>query len=126
MTMDLASKFSRTEKPLWLEKAGVYPLFHYALTRYNRNGTLDRTFGTGGKVVVALDSGGDGSTAVSFQPDGKIVTAGSVIHNNFVLAFVTARFNPDGSLDQTFGSNGSVQTTFGDSAAEGNDVVLQA
>jgi uncharacterized delta-60 repeat protein len=53
------------------------------------------------------------------------VTAGSVIHNNFVVAFVTARFNPDGSLDQTFGTNGSVQTTFGDSAAEGNDLVLQ-
>src|SRR5207237_6475841 len=41
-------------------------------------------------------------------------------------AFVTARFNSDGSLDQTFGTNGSIQTTFGDPAAEGNDVVLQA
>jgi uncharacterized delta-60 repeat protein len=107
-------------------QSGVYPLFHSALTRYNRNGSLDRTFGTDGKVVAALDAGGDGSTAIAFPPDGKIVTAGSVIHNNFVLAFVAARFNPDGSLDQTFGDNGSVQTTFGDSAAEGNDVVLQA
>ena len=113
-------------KTVVVGQSGVYPLFHSALTRYNRNGTLDRTFGTGGKVVAALDSGGDGSTAVTFQTDGKIVTAGSVIHNNFVLAFVTARFNSDGSLDQTFGTNGSVQTTFGDAAAEGNDVVLQA
>jgi len=113
-------------KTVVVGESGVYPLFHSALTRYNRNGTLDRTFGTGGKVVAALDSGGDGSTAVTFQTDGKIVTAGSVIHNNFVLAFVTARFNSDGSLDQTFGTNGSVQTTFGDAAAEGNDVVLQA
>src|SRR5213080_4605522 len=112
-------------KTVVVGESGVYPLFHSALTRYNRNGTLDRTFGTGGKVVAALDSGGDGSTAVTFQTDGKIVTAGSVIHNNFVVAFVTARFNPDGTIDQTFGSNGSVQTTFGDSAAEGNDVVLQ-
>src|SRR6266550_537939 len=112
-------------KTVVVGQSGVYPLFHSALTRYNRNGTLDRTFGTGGKVVAALDSGGDGSTAVTFQTDGKIVTAGSVIHNNFVLAFVTARFNSDGSLDQTFGTNGSVQTTFGDAAAEGNDVVLQ-
>ena len=113
-------------KTVVVGQSGVYPLFHSALTRYNRNGTLDRTFGTSGKVVAALDSGGDGSTAIAFQPDGKIVTAGSVIHNNFVLAFVTARFNSDGSLDQTFGTNGSVQTTFGDAAAEGNDVVLQA
>lgn len=112
-------------KTVVVGESGVYPLFHSALTRYTRNGTLDQTFGTGGKVVAALDPGGDGSTAIAFQPDGKIVTAGSVIHNNFVVAFVTARFNPDGSLDQTFGTNGSVQTTFGDAAAEGNDVVLQ-
>jgi uncharacterized delta-60 repeat protein len=121
-----AVKVQSDGKTVVAGESGVYPVFHSALTRYNRNGTLDRTFGNGGKVVAALDSGGDGSTAIAFQPDGKIVTAGSVIHNNFVVAFVTARFNPDGSVDQTFGENGSVQTTFGDSAAEGNDVVLQA
>jgi uncharacterized delta-60 repeat protein len=113
-------------KTVVVGESGVYPVFHTALTRYNRNGTLDRTFGNGGKVVAALDAGGDGSTAIVFQPDGKIVTAGSVIHNNFVVAVVTARFNPDGSLDQTFGTNGSVQTVFGDPAAAGNDVLLQA
>jgi uncharacterized delta-60 repeat protein len=113
-------------KTVVVGESGVYPVFHSALTRYNRTGTLDRTFGTGGKVVATLDPAGDGSTAIAFQPDGKIVTAGSVIHNNFVVAFVTARFNPDGSLDQTFGTNGSMQTTFGDSAVEGNDGVLQA
>ena len=112
-------------KTVVVGESGVYPLFHSALTRYSKNGTLDQTFGTGGKVVAALDPGGDGSTALAFQTDSKIVTAGSVIHNNFVVAFVTARFNPDGSLDQTFGTNGSVQTTFGDSAAEGNDLALQ-
>src|SRR5437762_4329916 len=112
-------------KTVAVGESGVYPLFHSALTRYTKNGTLDQTFGTGGKMVAALDAGGDGSTAIAFQPDGKIVTAGSVIHNNSTVAFVTARFNADGSLDQTFGNNGSVQTTFGDPAAEGNDVVLQ-
>src|SRR5438094_2059682 len=121
----LGVKVQSDGKTVVVGQSGVYPLFHSALTRYNRNGALDRTFGTGGKVVAALDAGGDGSTAIVFQPDGKILTAGSVIHNNFVVAFVTARFNTDGSLDQTFGNNGSVQTTFGDAAAEGNDVVLQ-
>src|SRR5436190_23604928 len=114
-------KIQADGKSVVVGESGVYPLFHSALTRYNRYGTLDRTFGTGGKVVAALDAGGDGSTAIVFQPDGKIVTAGSVIHNNFTVAFVTARFNANGALDQTFGNNGSVQTTFGDGAAEGND-----
>jgi uncharacterized delta-60 repeat protein len=119
-------KIQADGKTVVVGESGVYPLFHSALIRYKANGALDKTFGNGGKVVAPLDSGGDGLTALAFQPDGKIVVAGSVIHNNFTLAFITARFNPDGSLDQTFGTNGSVETTFGDSEAEGNDVVLQA
>jgi len=106
-------------------QSGVYPVFHAALARYTANGRLDRTFGMGGKTTAALDPGGDGVQAIALQSDGKIVTAGSVIHDNFLLAFSVGRFNPDGTLDVTFGNNGSVQTTFGDSAAEGNDVALQ-
>ena len=106
--------------------SGVYPVFHAGLIRYNINGRLDVTFGTGGKATAALDPGGDTVAAIAIQTDGKIVTAGSVLHNNFVLGFIAGRFNSDGTLDQTFGNNGSVQTTFGDSSAEGNDIVLQA
>ena len=107
-------------------QSGVYPVFHAALARYNINGRPDRSFGTGGKVTAALDPGGDGVQGIALQSDGRIVTAGSVIHNNFTLAFSIGRFNVDGSLDATFGNNGAVQTTFGDPAAEGNDVVVQA
>jgi uncharacterized delta-60 repeat protein len=106
-------------------ETGVYPLFHSGLARYNANGKLDRSFGTGGKITAALDSRGDLVTAVTFQSDGKILAAGSVIQNNSTLAFVLGRFNLDGTLDQTFGNNGSVEATFGDPSAEGNDVLLQ-
>src|SRR5256886_6541667 len=78
-------------KTVVVGESGVYPLFHSALTRYTRNGILDQTFGTGGKIVAALDFGGDGATAGTFHTDGKNGNAGSGIHNNFVLAFVTAR-----------------------------------
>ena len=106
-------------------QSGVYPVFHAALARYNADGTPDPTFGTGGKVTVPLDPDGEGLSAIALQPDGKIVAAGSVIHDNWPLAVVVARFNADGSLDQEFGSGGAVVTTFGDPFAEGNDVVLQ-
>jgi len=106
-------------------QSGTYPVFHAALVRYNANGKLDQTFGSGGRVTTALDAGGDGVAAIVLQTDGKIVTAGSIIHDNSTLGFVVGRFNSNGSLDSTFGSNGSVETTFGDPAAEGNDVVLQ-
>jgi uncharacterized delta-60 repeat protein len=106
-------------------QSGVYPLFHSALARYDSVGGLDTTFGTGGKVIAALDSGGDGLSAIALQPDGKIVAAGSLIHNNWTTAFLLARFNPDGSRDQAFASNGSIVTSFGDSSAAAHAVVLQ-
>jgi len=103
-------------------QSGIYPDLHSALARYNRNGRLDSTFGTGGKVVVAFDSSSDYLYAPVIQSDGKIVGAGSTHGAGFLLA----RFNADGSLDQTFGSNGSVETTFGDPTAAAKAVVLQA
>jgi uncharacterized delta-60 repeat protein len=107
-------------------RSGVYPVFHAALVRYNGDGSLDPTFGADGTVTAALDPGGDGVSAIALQPDGKIVAAGSVVHDNWPVAIVLARFNADGSLDQSFASGGIVITTFGDPTAEGNDVVLQA
>ena len=107
-------------------QSGVYPLFHAALARYNTNGQLDSTFGTGGKVIAALDAGGDQLAAVAVQPDGKIVAAGSVIHDNWQLSFLLARFNSNGTLDPAFGNQGVVATNFGDSYAAASAVVLHA
>jgi uncharacterized delta-60 repeat protein len=106
-------------------QSGVYPMFHATLARFNSDGSLDQTFGGSGIVVVPLDPNGDGLSSVVLQPDGKIVTAGSSIHNNFTVGCTLARFNANGTLDQAFGNGGSVLFNFGDSAAEGNAVVLQ-
>src|SRR4029077_11105583 len=83
-------------------QSGIYPNLHSALLRYNRNGRLDPTFGTGGKVTVRFNSVNDFLFAVALQSDGKIVAAGSTSGTAFLLA----RFNADGSLDQGFGNNG--------------------
>ena len=90
--------------------------------RYNRNGRLESTFGRGGKIVVTFDSISDYLDAVALQSDGKIVAAGSTSGTAFLLA----RFNADGSLDQGFGNNGSVETTFGDHTAAASAIVVQA
>ena len=102
-------------------QSGVYPDLHSALVRYNRNGRLDSTFGTGGKVTVTFGSVSDYLFKVVLQSDGKIVGVGSTN----AAAFLLARFNADGSLDQAFGTNGSVETTFGDPTAEARAVALQ-
>jgi uncharacterized delta-60 repeat protein len=106
-------------------QSGVYPVFHSTVARLNSDGNLDQTFGGSGIVVFPLDPNGDGLSSVVLQPDGKIVVAGSSIHNNFTVGFVLARFNANGTLDQAFGNGGSVLFNFGDNASEGNAVVLQ-
>lgn len=84
----------------------------FALARYNTDGTLDASFGTGGKVTTAIGSIDDHALAVAIQTDGKIVTAG---YSNTGIAdiFALARYNTDGTLDMSFGTGGKVTTTYG-------------
>src|SRR5437867_3015943 len=44
----------------------------FAIARYNADGTLDTTFGSGGKITTDLGAT-EGAFAVIIQPDGKIV-----------------------------------------------------
>ena len=92
--------------------AGASGAGAFALSRYNRDGTLDPTFGTGG-IVTTVNGIFDVFRAVTLQADGKIVAAGSScspIGGCFQLA--VARYNSDGSLDTSFGLGGSVITTY--------------
>ncbi len=70
------------------------------LVRYNTDGTLDSSFGAGG---IATGPPMSGATKMAFQ-SGKIVCAG--IMNDGLGQSLIARFNPDGSLDTSFGQNG--------------------
>jgi uncharacterized delta-60 repeat protein len=92
----------------------------FAVVRYNSDGTLDTSFGTGGQVVTDF-GGNDTGAAVALQSDGKIVVAGSYDSSNSLsdADFALARYNADGTLDGTFGSGGKVVTNFNGSS---NDV----
>src|SRR5262245_25189925 len=84
---------------------------NFALARYNADGSLDSTFGTGGKTVVNFGSKHNAALwALTIQPDGKIVAAGhDVTLTKRNMAVV--RFNPNGSLDTKFGdTSGKSQT----------------
>jgi uncharacterized delta-60 repeat protein len=84
------------------------------LARYNADGSLDDSFGSGGRV---LDNWGASAEVFSviIQPDGKIVVAGDthILNND---QFALARYNSDGSPDSSFGSGGKVVTEFGASS----------
>jgi uncharacterized delta-60 repeat protein len=88
----------------------------FALARYNADGTLDMTFGDGGKVLAAVDrepsiSREDEGHAAALAPDGKIVVGG--VSGLYPQDFALMRFNADGSVDTTFGTDGRVTTDFG-------------
>ncbi|MBI4319574.1 MAG: hypothetical protein HY675_13885 [Chloroflexi bacterium] len=95
-------------------------VFRIALARYNLNGTLDPTFGIGGKVVLVFASGASQqATDVAIQPDGKIVVAVSFqSFQGLGFIFAVARFQSDGSLDLGFGQQGLARiVTFGNVVA---------
>ena len=75
-------------------------------------GKLDPTFGSGGKVVTAIDDGAT-AQAVARQRDGKLVVAGFVVQYGSSSDFEVARYTTRGRLDRRFGHSGKVATDFG-------------
>ncbi|MGW9368634.1 calcium-binding protein [Streptomyces xanthophaeus] len=101
---------------------------NFAAVRYNADGSLDTTFGDGGKVSTDIAGGSDAADGVALQADGKIVVVG--VSENLeggIAWFTVVRYNPDGSLDTTFDGDGKAVTDFGGGGADqGSDVVVQS
>jgi uncharacterized delta-60 repeat protein len=100
----------------------------FAVARYNSNGTLDGSFGKGGKVVFDFFGSFDQANGAVLQPDGKIIVVGSASYdsNNRDIGFALARFNTDGSIDFGFGTGGRQITDFFGAGAKANSIVLQS
>jgi uncharacterized delta-60 repeat protein len=88
----------------------------FAVVRYNADGSLDTSFGTGGVVTTPVGPADDVARAIAIT-NGKLVVAGSS-SNGSDDDFAVARYNADGSLDVSFGTSGVVTTPVG----PGNDV----
>ena len=85
----------------------------FAVARYNADGTLDTTFGAGGRVRTDFPGLAAVPSSVVIQPDGKIVVAGGAFPLfTFLGNFELVRYNPNGSLDRSFGNGGIVTTNF--------------
>lgn len=99
----------------------------FGVVRLNPDGTLDATFDDDGKAVAGfIGPYDDYAQAVALQSDGKIVVGGyvgSLYANDTNFALV--RFNPDGSVDSSFGIDGSVATDVG-AEDVANAMVIQA
>ncbi|MBD2089905.1 putative Ig domain-containing protein [Microcoleus sp. FACHB-1515] len=90
-----------------------------AIVRYNEDGTLDTSFGTGGKVITDINNSTDLPYSLTVQSNGKILVAGYSVSNNYNFALV--RYNEDGTLDTSFGTGGKlVDDSFNSSYGSGD------
>jgi uncharacterized delta-60 repeat protein len=96
----------------------------FVVARYNTDGSLDTTFGFDGIVTTDFGNRDEGNELV-IQPDGKIVVAGRTAAAGF-SDFALARFNPDGSPDTTFDSDGKLTTDFASTIDSASALVIQA
>ena len=86
---------------------------NFVVFRLNTDGTLDSSFG---KQTFNFGGVSDKAFAVTLQPDGKVLVAGSTTTAGGVTSIAIARLNTNGSFDTTFNGSGQQIINFG-----GND-----
>ena len=83
------------------------------LSRYSTNGSLDNTFGNDGKVITPLGTGLENeNNSVAILNNGKILVAGGTGNATSGIDFGIVRYNSNGTLDTSFGTNGIVISDF--------------
>jgi uncharacterized delta-60 repeat protein len=98
----------------------------FGLVRYMPDGTEDDSFGINGRVITDINGGRDFAYAITLQPDGKIVVAGTAQEGaEGDYEFALARYTPTGYLDTSFSSDGKVTTDFNGGDDETYAVTLQ-
>ncbi|HBS86366.1 MAG: hypothetical protein A2W91_19320 [Bacteroidetes bacterium GWF2_38_335] len=91
-----------------------------AVVRFLADGSLDSGFGTNGLIITSIDETDAFGNAVAIQPDNKIIIAASSQQNAVII-----RYNTDGTLDNSFGTNGLVITDFDTTESEAYAITIQ-
>lgn len=78
---------------------------YFSLARYNKNGSIDKSFGNNGKVISQQEEH-PVFTGVALQSDEKIIAVGTANLRGYYKQVVIYRFTAKGILDSSFGDNG--------------------
>ena len=97
--------------------------FDIAVARYNPDGRLDPSFGSGGRVVTDFNLTNEAALGVAVQTDGKLVVVGSS-RSLGGTDVALARYEPNGSLDRSFAGDGKVTAGFPDWDDLGEGIAL--
>lgn len=89
--------------------------YDFAIVRYNADGTLDSSFGTNGIILTDVNLYRNLPVSIQLLEDNKFIIGGFI--NNLgtgnLSNFLIVKYNENGTLDTTFGSNGVVNYNFG-------------
>jgi uncharacterized delta-60 repeat protein len=106
-------------------QSGQFSNADFAVARINVDGTFDSSFGTNGKLDIAVQID-DRGKCVAIQQDGKIIIGGhSYTTGSNYSWFSAVRLTPSGELDLSFSSDGKALTKVGNGNDEVVDMVLQ-
>jgi len=103
----------------------------FALMRFGPNGTVDSTFGSSGRAYTSFFGFGDYIKVLAIDQANRIVAAGrtNTASSNcglYVGDFAVARFTQNGSIDNTFSSDGKVSTDGAGGSNSADGLLLQA
>ena len=99
----------------------------WAVVRYLPDGLLDPTFGNAGMVTTLFSGGSAYAADLAIDALNRIVVVGAAPARRSTGRIPTAvRYNENGSVDTTFGSNGVAAIPFGRDTGYANSVALQA
>ncbi len=97
----------------------------FLLARLQTNGNLDSGFNAVGFSAIDLFESVESLVSIAVQSDGKIIGTGNSLDYTSFSGFGLARWNTDGTIDDSFGISGNLITEFDFDANEGNDIPMQ-
>jgi uncharacterized delta-60 repeat protein len=95
--------------------------FDLILSRFTKDGILDSSFGLNGIKILDIKNVDNRISAISVQSDDKIVLCVNTTNNASAFDYNIIRFNKNGDLDNSFGTNGFAVSPF-----IGNDMFIQS
>jgi len=96
------------------------------LQRYLPNGTPDSSFGINSVATKDYNNVGNTMRDVVVQPDGKIVVASEIYGLLNSVDFSVMRFNANGTVDSSFGTNGNTMVDMDTIDNNPNTLALQS
>ncbi|MFC1671278.1 delta-60 repeat domain-containing protein [Spirochaetota bacterium] len=101
--------------------------YDMVIWKYTNNGIRDNSFGTNGIVVDDNAAGGgshDNGYSIFLDTDGKIFVTGKSINSDGYEDMVIWKYNNNGTLDTSFGTNGIAVATGGDYNDAGKSIFV--